>query len=106
MNTSRSYCSVYSKKLPLASPSGPLLITVAPSSGRSEGLTLNEPVAAVPQPPSDPQGTYSSSSSGKGEIKLTILRDGQAVQNDIFNIKYTRGLLGLSIQDEGESETL
>lgn len=46
------------------------------------------------------------SCSGRGEIKLAVLRDGESEQNDIFNIKYTQGLLGLSIQDEGESETL
>lgn len=39
-------------------------------------------------------------------IKLAVLRDSESEQNDIFNIKYTQGLLGLSIQDEGESETL
>lgn len=46
------------------------------------------------------------SCSDRGEIKLAVLRDGESEQNDIFNIKYTQGLLGLSIQDEGESETL
>lgn len=42
----------------------------------------------------------------QGRDQLAVLRDSEAEQNDIFNIKYTQGLLGLSIQDEGESETL
>lgn len=62
------------------------------------------PAAAVPKPPSDPQGTQFSCSDG-GEIKLAVLRDGESEQNDTFNVKYTQGLLRLSIQDEGESET-
>lgn len=49
---------------------------------------------------------YGSGCSGRGEIKLTVLRADDSDQNDVFNIKYTQGLLGLSIQDEGESETL
>lgn len=52
-----------------------------------------------------PRG-HSSGCSGRGEIKLAVLRDSESEQNDIFNIKYTQRLLGLSIQDEGESETL
>lgn len=52
-----------------------------------------------------PRG-HSSGCSGRGEIKLAVLRDSESEQNDIFNIKYTQGLLGLSIQDEGERETL
>lgn len=89
---------------------GPVLATlIGPSSEKGGGCTRWVEAAATMKLPHThthtPRG-HSSGCSGRGEIKLAVLRDSESEQNDIFNIKYTQGLLGLSIQDEGERETL